>query len=91
MARTVFGSVDNFRHHYCPKCRKRFHWSKVKEATCPQCGYDLSNWSLPTARGSRRGIKSPAAPRPVSAPPNAVGLAHGIGLGSACTIHVLQR
>lgn len=47
-----------FRHHYCPKCKQRYHWSQlVNENYCPKCGYDIvRRWSRPTWRRTREGV-----------------------------------
>lgn len=58
-ANTILSIAEGFKHHFCPKCRRRFYSSAVKGGMCPQCGYNIfAGWSLPTAAGFQRGVES---------------------------------
>jgi predicted amidophosphoribosyltransferase len=46
-----------FKHHVCPECQKRWHWSQLEDGCCPDCGYDIiEGWTRQTYEGTREGL-----------------------------------
>jgi ribosomal protein L37AE/L43A len=50
--------LHRFKHHLCPDCRKRWHWSRLEDGRyCPDCGYDIiEGWTIPTYEGTKEGL-----------------------------------